>query len=628
MTEQYDFTPPSDAHMVPGDRPGELKEFGLPRVVAAEDWMSIPWLFYRRVKADPDQIVVERKSSLGDVWQPVSARAYAEEIAAVARGLIGLGLQHGDSLGILAPTSYEWTLIDMAALSIGVIVVPIYETDSASQIQWIIEDSNLRLVIVQARQSADLLGALIREAGLDCPVMCLSTGAMVDILDAGSTVSVDEYNERYAQVNMETIATIVYTSGTTGRPKGVEITHRNAVELTLNGLEYVHTVTNHKKVRALMFLPLAHVLARFVTWFTLAGPGVLGHAPNTKNLMADLNSFRPSYILVVPRVLEKIYNSAEVAAGSGVKLRLFRMAARTAVAYSHALDTPEGPSRRLSAQHKMFSKLVLHKIRDLLGPNCKYIISGGAPLSKRLGHFYRGCQLTVLEGYGLTETLGPYMVNIPENPRIGSVGRPVPGGLVRVSPQGELQFKGPFVFKNYHNNPEETAATRTPDGWFASGDYGRIDSEGFTFITGRMKEIIVTAGGKNVSPEILENALCSHPLISQVVVVGDRRPFIGALITLDRDMLPSWLENHKLPPMDIHAAATNPEVLAALDRAIERANRAVSRAESIRKIRVITTEFTEENGLLTPSMKVKRKEVLKKFANEIDELYGSTLPEE
>lgn len=627
MGDAPDFSPPAGAHMVP-DAAGGLKEFGLPRAVPTEEWMSIPWLFFRRVKADPNQVVVEKKSSLGDVWLPVSAKAYAEEISAVARGLIGLGLCHGDRLGILAPTSYDWTLLDMAALSIGVVVVPIYETDSAAQIKWIIEDAGLRRIVVQARQSADLLGALVRELGVDCPVMCLTTGAMVDIVEAGADVAPSVYDARYAGVTMDTLASIVYTSGTTGRPKGVEITHGNGVELALNGLEYMRTVTNHRKVRALMFLPLAHVLARFVTWYTLAGPGVLGHVPDTSNLLADVATFRPTYVLVVPRVLEKIYNSAEAMAASGVKLRLFRAAAKTAIAYSRALDTAEGPTKRLAAAHRAYSSLVLGKIKALLGGNCEYVISGGGPLGRRLGHFYRGCGLTVLEGYGLTETLGPFLVNTAEAPRIGSVGRPVYGGRVRISDEGEIQLKGPFITRGYFNNPAATQATFTEDGWFASGDAGRIDAEGYTYITGRMKEIIVTAGGKNVAPETLEDALRGHPLVSQVVVVGDRRPFIGALITLDRDMLPMWLANHKLPLMDVPAAAAHPEVHAALERAVERANKAVSRAESIRKIRVLTTAFTEENGFLTPSMKVKRKEVLARLSDEVDALYGASLDED
>ncbi|MBD3689022.1 long-chain fatty acid--CoA ligase [Nanchangia anserum] len=628
MVDETLGDPPADAHTVP-DATGEgLREFGLPRRVATEEWMSIPWLFYRRVQADPKQIVVEKKSSLGDVWRPISARAYAEEIAAVARGLIGLGLGHGDRLGILAPTSYDWTLLDMAALSIGVVVVPIYETDSAAQIRWIIEDAQLKLIVSQARQSADLLGALVRELGVECPVMCLTTGAMVDIVEAGDGIKQADYDARYAEVNMSTLASIVYTSGTTGRPKGVEITHGNGVELALNGLEYMGAVTNTRKVRALMFLPLAHVLARFVTWYTLAGPGVLGHVPDTSNLLADVASFRPTYVLVVPRVLEKIYNSAEAMAGSGVKLRMFRAAAKTAIAYSRALDTAEGPSRRLRAAHQFYSTIVLSKIHALLGGNCDYVISGGGPLGRRLGHFYRGAGLTVLEGYGLTETLGPFMVNTATAPRIGSVGRPVYGGQARISSEGEIQLKGPFITRGYYGNPEATAATFTSDGWFKTGDAGRMDAQGYTYITGRMKEIIVTAGGKNVAPETLEDSLRGHPLISQVVVVGDRRPFIGALITLDRDMVPMWLANHKLPAMDIPAAVNHPEVIAALERAVERANKAVSRAESIRKIRVLSTEFTEENGLLTPSMKVKRKVVLERFADEIDALYGTSLEDD
>ena len=374
--------------------------------------------------------------------------------------------------------------------------------------------------------------------------------------------------------------------------------------------------------RLLLFLPLAHVFARFLELFQITGEGVIGHAPDTKNLLSDLASFRPSYLLVVPRVLEKIYNSADARAGSASARRVFRWAARVAVDYSRALDTPAGPSRALRAQRAVADRLVYQRIRTLVGGRADWIISGGAPLSQRLAHFYRGLGLPVLEGYGLTETVGPVSVNTPRLTKIGTVGPPLPPVAVRVAEDGEILLKGPSIFQGYHNAPEATAASFTPDGWFRTGDIGSLDRDGYVSITGRAKEIIVTAGGKNVAPAALEDALRGHPLISQVVVVGEQRPFIAALITLDAEMLPDWLRSHGLPPMTASEAASDPRVLAALDRAVARANKHVSRAESIRRIAVLSGDFTEANGLLTPSLKVKRAVAVERFSARIDEIYG------
>lgn len=616
---------PPGTTAVAGEKPGTLREFSMPAVAEVEPWMNIGWLFKRRVDENPQQIVIEQKSLLGQSWRKLSAQEFWDEISATARGLLGIGLKPGDRLAILGPTSYDWTLIDMAALSIGIVVVPIYETDSASQIEWILKDAEVHYAIAHNQSAMELINAVSNAAGHRCKVYSLAAGAMLEIVEAGRKLApalVDTHNQN---VNLDSLATIIYTSGTTGKPKGVKITHGVAVHLILNGLIYMEELGNKKSTRSLLFLPLAHAYARLVQWFTLAGPGVLGLVPDTRNLLVDLASFRPTYVLAVPRVLEKIYNAADAKAGHGFKLRIFRAAAKTAIDYSKALDDEKGPSSTLKWRHRFFSSLVLSKITSLLGGNAQYIISGGGPLGTRLGHFFRGIGVTVCEGYGLTETLGPVAVNVPHASRIGSVGQPIPGGRVRVDENGEIQLYGNSLTPGYLNNPQADSELYTEDGWLRTGDKGWIDQDGFIYINGRIKEIIVTAGGKNVAPEVLEDKLRGHPLISNVVVVGDRRPFIAALVTLDAEMLPGWLQNHSLPPMDVSDASRHPVILRALEKAVERANASVSRAESIRKIQVLNTDFTLENGMMTPSLKVKRAVVTKRFQTEIDQIYGGAL---
>uniref|UniRef100_UPI0028118B3E AMP-dependent synthetase/ligase n=1 Tax=Streptomyces alfalfae TaxID=1642299 RepID=UPI0028118B3E len=410
----------------------------------------------------------------------------------------------------------------------------------------------------------------------------------------------------------------------TGRPKGVELSHGNFVDNARNGVAALHDVCATPGSRTLLFMPLAHVFARFIQMVAIEAGSPLGHTPDTRNLLADFASYRPTYILAVPRVFEKVYNSAEQKAGHGAKLRLFRWAAKVSITYSRALDTEAGPSAQLKAAHALATTLVLRKLRDAMGGSLRYAISGGAPLGERLGHYFRGLGLVVLEGYGLTETTAPSAVNRPGLTKIGTVGPAYPGTSLRVDDEGNVFAKGPHVFRGYHDDAAATAEVLDADGWFATGDIGTLDDDGYLRLTGRAKELIVTAGGKNVAPAVLEDRFRGHPLVSQVVVVGDGRPFIGALVTLDADMLPGWLAMHGLPPMDARAAATHPEVLAALDRAAARANEAVSRAESIRKVRVLDGDFTEANGYLTPSLKVKRALVLKDFAADVEELYVDT----
>ena len=593
-----------------------------------EPTWTIPWLLADRIARAPGSTIIERKTGLGHSWSTVTARSFGEDVARVASGLVGMGLEPGQCVSIMAHTSYEWTLLDMAIARAGLISVPIYETDSASQVQWILADADVRLVITESAALAELVrGAAEARAASnssDVPevrVLSLDRDAITTISAAGRTVPRTVLDERTDALRGEDVYSIVYTSGTTGRPKGVEITHRMAAGLGWNGVRWLPDLLLAPSTRLLLFLPLAHSYARFLQILALAGNGVLGHTPDVATLLPDLAAFAPTYILAVPRVLEKIYNAADAKAGSGVKLKTFRWAAKVAIEYSRALDTSEGPSPRLVAAHALADRLVYRTIRALLGPNARYAISGGGPLGPRLGHFYRGVGIIILEGYGLTETIGPTSVNLDTLNKIGTVGPPVCGNSVRMGADGELEVTGLGVFPRYHNNPEATAEAFTSDGWFRTGDMGSIDSDGWITINGRKKELIVTAGGKNVAPAALEDRLRSHPLVSQVLVVGDARPCVGALITLDAEMLSGWLAGHGLEDMDPVEAARDPRVRSALERAVSRANRAVSRAESIRTFTVLPGDFTVANGLLTPSLKVRRAQALDRFADQIDALY-------
>ena len=589
-----------------------------------EEHWSVPWLLADRIARSGDRPLAARKSPLSGDWQEVSARAFGEEVAHVAAGLIGMGLEAGATVGIMAHTSYDWFLLDMAIARAGLISVPIYETSSAEQVEWIVTDSDVRVVITESGTLAELVRGAVAGIGHTVRVLALDSDAITTIVQAGSGVSPSQVDQRTNALTVDDVYSIIYTSGTTGRPKGVELTHRNAVGIPYHGVRYLPGVLWGDNVRLLLFLPLAHVYARCLQLLSLAGEGVLGHTPDARTLLPDLQSFAPSYIRAVPRVLEKIYNAADAKAGSGAKLKLFRWAAKVAIAYSRALDTPQGPSGSLRRAHAVADRLVFRKIRGLMGPNARFIISGGGPLGQRLGHFYRGLGLVILEGYGLTETIGPVSVNTDWLNKIGTVGPPVCGNEIRIGEDDEIQVRGLGVFSTYHNNPSATAEAFTADGWFCTGDIGALDDDGYLRITGRKKELIVTAGGKNVAPAQLEDRLRGHPLISQVLVIGDGEPFISALITLDKDMLPQWLRNHGLPAMDVVEASSHPQVLAALDRAVARTNRAVSRAESIRTFRVLATDFTEANGLLTPSLKVKRGPVMEAHADVIADIYGST----
>ncbi|WP_324652939.1 AMP-dependent synthetase/ligase [Georgenia sp. H159] len=600
-------------------------EASTPGLGRLEPHMSLPWVLADRLARDPAGVIFERKSSLGTRFVPVSVRTFAEEVAAVAKGLIGLGVEPGDRVAIMAHTSYEWSLLDFAAWSAGAVPVPIYETSSADQAEWIVTNSGARLVFAETRAMAALLQPLVERLDRLEQVLTLDEDAIDTVIGHGTDVPAERVTERSEATSMDSLATIIYTSGTTGRPKGVELTHGNFVTLVVNGSDdpnFSDVVRGGDK-RTLLFMPLAHVFARFVEVLCVYSGATMGHVPDAKNLVADLDAFRPTFLLAVPRVFEKVYNSADAKAGAGAKQRIFRWGAKVAITYSRALETTAGPSAAIRAQRALADRLVYQKIKAAMGGNLDWAISGGGPLGERLGHFFRGVGVGVLEGYGLTEVGAPTTVNRPGLVKIGTVGPPYPGASVAIAEDGQVLVRGDHVFRGYHDNPEATAEAFTEDGWFITGDLGRLDADGYLRITGRKKEIIVTAGGKNVAPAVLEDRLRGHPLVSQVVVVGDGRPFIGALVTLDAEMLPGWLANHDLPAMNVDQAARDERVLAALDRAVTRANEAVSRAESIRKITVLTVDFTMENGYLTPSQKVKRAKVLTDFATEVDAIYGT-----
>ena len=619
----------TDASARPADSgpSASLEEHATDLLVPVHNGMTTPWALAERVRRNPDGGLIARKSPLGRRWREMSASAFRTQVREVAAGLVARGLQPGDAVGIMSHTSYEWTLLDFAAWEAGLVVVPIYETSSSEQAQWILTDAGVKLIVVENEAMASMVGALASTVPEleSLQVMCVEREDVLGLIRAGRGVDAGELDRRSAALTSQSLATIVYTSGTTGRPKGVELSHGNLVHLCVNVCPHVPEVLGGAEVRFLLFLPLAHVLGRFMEIALVCSrAGVLGHVPDVRNLLNDLGSFRPTAVLAVPRVFEKIYNAADAKA-TGAKQKVFRLAAKTAIAYSRALDTPQGPSRRLKAQRAAFDKLVFSTLRSVLGGQVTHVISGGGPLGERLGHFYRGAGVTVLEGYGLTETMGPCSVNLPQATRIGTVGTPLPGCSLRLADDGEILVRGIGTFTGYHNNPEATAEAFTDDGWLRTGDIGSFEgAEGFLRITGRKKELIVTAGGKNVAPAPLEDRLRGHPLVSQVLVVGENRPCIGALLTLDAEMLPLWLSSHGLEEMTVVDAARDPRVRAALEKAVARTNEAVSRAESIRTFEVLPTDFTVANGLLTPSLKVRRAEAEKRFWAEIEALYTRT----
>ncbi|MER5887716.1 AMP-dependent synthetase/ligase [Streptomyces sp. NPDC001941] len=596
-----------------------MREFSLPALYEVPTDGNLTDLIRRNATQHPEVAVVARK--VAGAWADVTATQFLAEVRAAAKGLIASGVRPGDRVALMSRTRYEWVLLDFAIWTAGAVTVPVYETSSAEQVQWILGDSGAVAVLVESdAHSAAVESVRDRLPGLR-DVWQIDKGGVDELVAAGAGVSEETVDEHSAAAKADDPATIVYTSGTTGRPKGCVLTHRAFFAECGNVVERLKPLFRTGECSVLLFLPAAHVFGRLVEIASVMAPIRLGCVPDIKNLTDELASFRPTLILGVPRVFEKVYNSARAKAQADGKGRIFDRAAHTAIAYSRALGTPQGPSLGLKLRHKLFDKLVYGKLRAVLGGRGEYAISGGAPLGERLGHFYRGIGFTVLEGYGLTESCAATAFNPWDRQKIGTVGQPLPGSVVRIADDGEVLLHGEHLFTGYWNN-EAATAEALADGWFHTGDIGTLDEDGYLAITGRKKEILVTAGGKNVAPAVIEDRIRAHALVAECMVVGDGRPFVGALVTLDEEFLGRWAAEHG-KPSDATAASLrdDPELLAEVQRAVDDGNAAVSKAESVRKFRVLPSQFTEEAGHITPSLKLKRNVVAKDFADEIEAIY-------
>ena len=578
----------------------------------------------RLARTGADTVIAAKKIGPGR-WQNVTTGEFHERVVSAAKGLIALGIAKGDAVTIFSSTRLEWGILDFALAAVGAVSVPIYDTDSAPQAQRIMNDSAVKLAFADNRERFDRLDSVKDHCPALKQILMIEGNALGALEGLGVAVSDEELNERVATVRADDLATIVYTSGSTGNPKGAELTHKNFVSITISASQALHEVVLDDHPRLLLFLPLAHCFARFIQYASIASDdGVVGYLPDTKTLLPDLRSFEPTYLLGVPRVFEKVYNAASHKAGAGWKGRLFVKAAEAARVWSRKEQAGEQHTFAEIAERAKYETLVYRTVRGALGPKIKYVACGGAPLSLDLAHFYNGIGLPMIQGYGMTETAAPFAATRVTDNVIGTVGQPAPGSSIRISDEGELQVKGPNVFRGYHNLPEKTAEAFTADGWLRTGDLAEIDDEGHIVITGRIKDIIITAGGKNVSPIPLEEEIAKCPIVEHCVVVGDQRPFIGALVTLDPESLALWLPAHGLStetPVD--RLATNAAVREEIQQYVDKANATVSRAESVRKYAVLDTQFTQENKCLTPSLKVVRPAVNRVFADVIDnEIYN------
>ena len=595
-----------------------MNQISIPPLVPAATAGNLTNLIAERAWFEPERITMSRP--LGEGWQPVTAREVDEEVRATAKGLIAAGVQIGDRVAIMARTRYEWTILDFATWYAGAVVVPIYDTSSAEQIDWILNDSHSVAIIVETPALRDLVQTVIPSHTRQ--VWTMTDDVLSILREAGKNIGDDEIERRRNAVTPASLATLIYTSGTTGKPKGVQLTHANFLSETGNVAQGASELFLKPGGSTLLFLPVAHVFGRMVQIGAIASGLHLAHCSDpVTRLPMDLASFKPTFVLAVPRIFEKIYNGAEARAEAAGKGKIFKKAADVAIAYSEALDK-KGMSPVLKFKHAIFDKLVYSKIRAGMGGNVEAAISGGAPLGVRLGHFYRGAGVTILEGYGLTETTAGATLNLFGAHRVGSVGKPVPGTSVKIADDGEVLLRGPIVMDGYWQNNAANAEVFDGERWFMTGDLGKLDDEGFLYIVGRKKEIIVTAGGKNVAPAVLEDRLRSHPLVSQCMVVGDNQPFIAALVTIDPDALKVWVVNNKKDGASINDLINDPDLIAVVQTAVDEANKAVSKAESIRKFTILPVDFTIAGGHLTAKLSVKRHVVAKEFAQEIDALFS------
>ncbi|MCD0444491.1 long-chain fatty acid--CoA ligase [Glycomyces sp. A-F 0318] len=595
-----------------------MREFAVPPVVTVPDEDNTLTALWDAADNHPASILYMRSYDDGATWQDVTAPAFRGEVVAAAKGLAAAGVQPGDRVALMSATRYEWTLLDYAIWAAGAVTVPIYETSSADQTKWILEDSGAVAAIAETPELANM----IEDLGTGVKDVWSIDGGGVGALNAlGADFEVD-IEERRASRRADDLATIVYTSGTTGRPKGCMLTHRNLLADIRNIVPEVPGVL-YDGARMLLFLSLAHVLARILQLAGMESRTTIAHADRTR-LTAVMPVVKPTTLLAIPRVFEKVYAGAYQKAVDGGKGHLFEKASVTAKEYSRALDKPGGPSLMLKLRHKLWDVLVYSKIRTAVGGECSTAVSGGAALGPELGHFFRGAGITIFEGYGLTETSPVLSLNVETAIKVGSIGRPIPGTALRVAEDGELEAKGLQVFGGYWNNDAATAEVLDADGWFSTGDIAEIDDDGYVTITGRKKDIIVTAGGKNVAPAPMEKIMDAHPLIAYAMVVGEGRPYIGALISVDGEMLPDWLSRRGKDPKTAIADLTDdPELLAELQAKVDEANATVSKAEQIKRFRVIPVELSEGAGEITPSVKVKRHVVMEKYSSEINALYDA-----
>ena len=625
-----------------------MREYSTPASVDIPSSAGLTDVVFERAASEPGRVVMRRKSTTGNAgWQDVTARQFADDVTALAKGLIATGIATGDRVALMSRTRYEWTVADYAIWAAGATTVPIYETSSAEQVEWILTDSGARALIAETpahlQTAAETLAAasgvervwMIEDdtagdgAALAVPGRPVPVEPVSALATAGAEITGEQVDQRRKSRCTADLATIIYTSGTTGRPKGCELSHGNLLADVRNVMHgWLPAIFETPGASTLLFLPLAHSFARIIQVGCLESGVVLGHTPSVASLLPDLASFRPTFILAVPRVFEKVYNGAEQqASGSPVKSRIFHAAAQTAIAWSQAAGTGAavpggGPGVPLRLRYALFDRLVYAKLRAAVGGRVGYAVSGGAPLGERLGHFFRGAGITVLEGYGLTESSAAATVNRPEHIKIGTVGQPLPGVTVRIADDGEIFLGGPTIFGGYWHNEAATAEVLA-DGWLRTGDMGELDDDGYLRVTGRKKELIVTAGGKNVAPAVLEDRIRAHPLVSQCLVVGDGRPYVACLITLDEESVDIW--KAKFPHLKDKAVADlteAPELHAELQAAVDEANKAVSRAEAVRRFRVLPGDFTEQDGYLTPSLKVRRNVIVKDFAADIEALYS------